>query len=153
MVELALAVMVDGHRCGLPADVVDEVHRAVEITAVPLAPEVVEGVVDVRGELVAVIGLRRRLGLAPSEVRPSDRLVFVRLPDRRVALRVDAVVDLVTVQAEQQTPGSELVPAAGYLDGVVRLGDGLLLIHDVTAFLSSEEAASLDEAFAERAAG
>lgn len=153
MAGLTVAVTVGGHRCGLPADVVDEVHRAVEVTAVPLAPEVVEGVVDLRGEVVPVIGLRRRLGLPPREVRPSDRLVFIRLPGRRVALRVDAVLDLVTVHPTQQTAGAGLLPDAGYLDGVVRLDDGLLLIHDVAAFLSSEEAASLDDALAQRRTG
>lgn len=150
MAGLTLVVTVEGHRCGLSADDVDEVHRAVEVTAVPLAPHVVEGVVDLRGEVVPVIGLRRRLGLAPSPVRPSDRLVFVRLPDRRVALRVDAVLDLVSVQAAQQIAGTELMPEAGYLEGIVRLDDGLLLIHDLTAFLSSQEAASLDEALAQQ---
>lgn len=140
---LVLVVTVGKHRCGLLAGEVDEVHRAVEIVPVPLAPDVVEGVVDLRGQVIPVIGLRRRLALPHSAVRPSDRLVFVRLPSRRVALRVDAVLDLMRVQ---QTGGVQAVVDAPHLQGIARLDDGLLLIHDVAAFLSSEESASLDEA-------
>lgn len=154
---LSLVLAVAGHRCGLLAENVIEIHRAAAITPVPKAPAVVEGVIDVRGDVVPVVGLRRRLGLTPTPVQPSDVLVRVRLPGRVIALRADEVVDLVEVPTDRRIPVDDVLPDATHLDGVARLDDGLLLIHDVPAFLSSEEARTLDDALddhlGQRAAG
>lgn len=143
-----LVLEVGGHRCGLPVEVVVELHRMVAGTPLPEAPAVIDGVIDVRGTIVAVLDLRARFGLSRRPARPSDQLVVVAAKDRKVALRADRVLDLVTVPADTVVAAVGL-PTDSHLQGVARLDDGLLLIHDVGAFLSDDEAAALDEALAE----
>lgn len=141
-------VEVGGHRCGLPVETVIELHRMVATVPLPEAPAVIDGVIDAHGTVVAVLDLRTRFGLTRRPASPTDHLVLVGVEDRTVALRADRVLDLVTV------PSSALAAAVGlpsdvHLQGVARLDDGLLLIHDVGAFLSEDEAAALDAALAE----
>ena len=109
---------------------------------------VIDGVIDAHGTVVAVLDLRTRFGLSRRPASLSDHLVLVRLEDRTVALRVDRVLDLVTVPASAVAVAVGL-PSDLHLQGVARLDDGLLLIHDVGAFLSDDEAAALDDALAE----
>lgn len=143
-----VVVEVGGHRCGLPVEAVVDLHRMVGSVPLPEAPAVIDGVIDLHGTVVAVLDLRTRFGLSRRPASPSDHLVLVRLEDRTVALRVDRVLDLVTVPTSAVVAASTLLPGR-HLRGVARLDDGLLLIHDVGAFLSDAEAAALDDALAE----
>lgn len=143
-----LVVEVAGHRWGFGTDVVVELHRMAATLPLPGAPTVIDGVLDARGTVVPVLDLRARLGLARRPARTSDHLVFVDVDGRTMAVRVDRVVDLVTVDDPEPVVLSELASAPRHLGGVSRLADGLLLIQDAAAFLSDAEAAALDDALA-----
>jgi purine-binding chemotaxis protein CheW len=136
-----------GRRYALPAADVQEMQRAVTIVPLPGAPEIVEGVIDLRGALVPVLDIRKRFGLAPKEVEPGDHLVVAWAGARRVALRVDRAHDLAAIDPRDVEDPQSVAPAARYLAGIARLPGGLVLIHDLRAFLSQAEAASLDQAF------
>jgi purine-binding chemotaxis protein CheW len=137
-------------RYALPAADVEELLRAATIVAVPDAPTIVEGAIDVRGRVVPVLDVRRRFGLAPKPLEPSDHLVLATTPARTVAIRVDRAVDLVRIDAGQIEDPSGVTPGAGHLAGIARLPDGLVLIHDVREFLSAAESADLEAALQER---
>jgi purine-binding chemotaxis protein CheW len=141
-----LVVSVADHRCALPLDAVVEVHAAVQLTPLPDAPDVVVGLVNRRGTSLPVLDLRRRLGLPPRPLHPADCLVAVRLPDHDVALLVDAALDLVTVPAEAVDTAVAQASAALYSAGVAVLPDGLLVVVDLTRFLSRDEAQALQGA-------
>lgn len=143
-----LVAEVCGHRCGLPVEAVVELYRMVASVPLPEAPAVIDGVIDAHGTVVAVLDLRTRFGLSRRPATTDDHLVLVRFEDRTVALRVDRVLDLVTVPASAVIAAPVPLPDS-HLQGVARLDDGLLLIHDVGAFLSDHEVAALDEALAE----
>lgn len=148
--EQALAVVadVDGLRVGIDAAVVRTVHRMAAVTPVARAPRVVEGVLDVGGDIVAVVDLRRRLARPPRPPRLADHLVEVAVAGRRLALHVDRAVEVraVPAAAVDRRALPELEGAAG----LARLDDGVLLIHDLAAFLTAEEGLQLDEALASR---
>ncbi|MEP6689548.1 MAG: chemotaxis protein CheW [Gemmatimonadaceae bacterium] len=144
-----LVFQLDGARYALALDAVREVVRAVAVTPLPGAPDVVHGVIDVRGSVVPVFDLRARLGTTPREIDPDDQFVLANAGARVVALQVDRVewmaeVDVTAVSADvaRDTP---------HIAGVARLADGLVLIHDLETFLSESEVVALDDAM--RAAG
>lgn len=145
-----LVVEVDGTRCGFFGRDVIEVHRVVYAAPVSGAPDLVEGVINVRGAVVAVIDLRVRLGLRRRPPILSDHLVLVRVETRVMALRVDRAVDLITVADDAIHRGGPDV-GGNHLAGVAVLPDGLLLIQNLDSFLSAEEGAVLDAALAEHA--
>lgn len=129
---------------------VREVIRAVLISPLPDAPAVIEGIVDVRGELVPVYDLRLRFGLAPRPLDPRERLVVAWTGSRLVAFRCEST-EWVEHVPRSRIEGPAAVPgAARHLAGVARLPDGLVLIQDLEEFLDAAEAESLDAALSAR---
>lgn len=120
--------------------------RAVAITRLPGAPVLVEGVVDVRGELIPVVDLRQRLGVEEKVVEPSDHLIVATANGRPVILRVDRVHSLVELAPGAVEDARGLMPEAEYIGGIARLPAGLVLIHDLSRFLSPAEETELMDA-------
>lgn len=143
-----LRVDVAGTSCALPLDLVLEIHAAVALTPLPDAPEVVVGLVNRRGRPLPVLDLRRRLGLPSRAVQVEDRLVVLQLPDRDVALLVDAAVDVLEVPAAAVDEAVVRSTEALRSSGVAVLPDGLLVVLDAPAFLSSCEEEALASALA-----
>lgn len=111
---------------------VQEVLRFQQMTRVPQAPEVIEGLINLRGQIVIAIDMRRRLRLSP---RPNDQTpinVVLRTEDGAVSLLVDEIGDVLDVDANAfEKPPENLDPAAlELIRGVYKLKDRLLLILD-----------------------
>ena len=141
-----LVFEVAGQRYGLAVADVQELLRAVALTPLPRAPDVVEGAINLRGRAVPVLDLRRRFGLPPKPPEPADHLVVARAGGRLVALRVDRALDLARPAAEAVEDARAALPGTRYVEQVASFPDGLVLIHDLRTFLSAAEAAALDEA-------
>ena len=125
---------------------VERIVRAVEIMPLPGAPEIVLGMIIVRGQIIPVFNTRRRFGLPVKEINLSDQLIIARLRTRQVALAVDTVRG-VHESGEEDTVASErILPFIEHIEGVVKLKDGLILIHELDKFLSLEEEKVLDAA-------
>lgn len=133
----------------VPAPHVREVQRAVALLPLPGAPPVVEGVVDLRGEIVPVLDLRARLGVAPAPVRPSQFLIFLWTGVRLVALRVDEVAWIETLGTDDVAAAEQLTRGPMQLAGVARTAGGLVLLQDPEALLRQAESEAIDAALAE----
>lgn len=123
----------DGLYFGIEVLKVQEVIRHQEMTPVPLAPTVVRGLINLRGQIVTAIDLRTRLGLRPRGEDALPMNVVVRTPDGAVSLLVDEIDDVVEVKAEQfeQAPDTVRSRVDGLVTGVYKLPKRLLLILDV----------------------
>lgn len=143
-----LVVELDGGRYALRIEEVDEVVRAVAVTPLPGVPPVVEGVIDVRGEVLPVLGLRRRFGLPLRAPALGDRFVLARAGGRRVALRVDEVEEVREIDESELEPAEGVWTAGGRIAGVVRLESGMVLFAEMDSFLTQVEAEALDVAMA-----
>jgi len=146
----------DDHLYSLHLSAVKRVIRAVEVTPLPKSPPVVIGVIDLEGTIVPVVSLRRRFRLPEREIEPSDQIVIARTAaegpitsgGRLVGLVVDSVMEVIEISAERIVAPESIMPGLEYVDGVARLADGLLLIHDLDTFLSTDERRTLDAALA-----
>jgi purine-binding chemotaxis protein CheW len=147
MAEYAVLVFDELH-VALPLPCVKRVVRAVYITPLPGAPEIVSGIVNVEGLIMPVIDMRRRFRLPEREIKVTDQILIANIGPRPVALVADAVTGIFEY-AEPDIVGAEtILPGLEYIDGVAKLDGGLILIHNLDRFLSLEEAASLDRAMA-----
>jgi purine-binding chemotaxis protein CheW len=111
---------------------VQEVLRFQQMTPVPQAPGVIEGLINLRGQIVTAIDMRRRLGLPPRDGDKSPMNIVVRTTDGAVSLLVDEIGDVLDMDAAtyERTP-ENLDPAARELiRGVYKLKDRLLLALD-----------------------
>jgi purine-binding chemotaxis protein CheW len=139
-----LVFEIGGRRFALPAPVVREVHRAVAILPLPNAPPLVEGVIDVHGEIVPVLDVRARAGLSAAPVSLTDHLILVSTHERTVAIRADCATELVRVDSADVARLRGVAAPGDERPGVVRLPDGLLLIEDLERFLDADGSRALD---------
>lgn len=136
----------DGHALALPLTAVVRAIRAIAVTPLPNAPAIVRGVIDVHGEIVPVVDIRGRFGLPEREPALEDHILIARLPHRPLALPVDQVGGVIAWQEEDLVAADALAPGTRYLKGILRAADGLVLIQDLEALLSTEEQHVLDDA-------
>ncbi|SFW30462.1 chemotaxis protein CheW [Nitrosovibrio sp. Nv17] len=146
MVDPYLVFLLDDRRHALHLSVVDRVVHMVYVTPLPGAPDIVLGVVDMRGRLMPVVDVRKRFGLPGRRPAPADQLIVARMKQEPVALAVNDTLGIVECADQERIPVSGILPGVPYCNGVIRTRDGLILIHDLDAFLSLTEAAALDRA-------
>lgn len=135
-------------RWALPVAEVREILPAALPVPLPEAPEIVDGLLDLRGELIPVLDLRVHLGGAKQPLDPSEHFVVTRVGARLAAVRVDRVLDIVRLPEElieEHALGGRAVR------GAVRLAGELVLVHDLAKLLTDAEAAMLAQALAHRA--
>jgi purine-binding chemotaxis protein CheW len=117
---------------GINVTEVQEVLRYQEMTGVPLAPPVIEGLINLRGQIVTALDMRRRLSLEPRQSGSRPMNMVVRSDDGPVSLLVDEIGDVLEVQPEQfESLPDNLNPALRHLmEGVYKLDNRLLLVLD-----------------------
>jgi purine-binding chemotaxis protein CheW len=118
---------------GVDVRKVQEVIRSLKLTRVPLAPEVISGLINLRGEIVTAIDLRRRLELPPRPPGVEPMNVVVQTGAEAVSLLVDAIGAVVTVTPEafEKPPETLTGVARDLILGAYKLKDRLLLALDV----------------------
>jgi purine-binding chemotaxis protein CheW len=136
----------DEQRYALQLAAVERVVRMVEVTPLPKAPPIVLGVINVQGRIIPVVEMRSRFRRPARDIRPSDHLLIARTARRTVALALDAVTGIVEGSAPAVMTAEEILPGLEYVTGVMKLEDGLILIHDLETLLSLEEEQALDAA-------
>ncbi len=141
----------DAQHYALPLASVQRVVRIAEVTPLPKAPEIVLGVIDLRGNIVPVMSMRKRFGLPEPEASLSDQLIVADTGTRSVALLVSSVKGVVERIAEEITQIEKIVPGTQYVEGITRLEDGILFIYNLDRFLSKKEGEQLDGLLAESA--
>lgn len=138
---------------GVGLSAVIRVVSAVDITPLPKAPDIVIGVINLRGRIIPVVNIRRRFRLPERELELSDQFIVVdasQADSQRgggwlLAFVVDAVVGVVVLSAQETTAAATILPGLEHLEGVAKTEQGLVLIHDLGIFLSLEEVKTLGE--------
>lgn len=141
----AVVFSLDAQRYALPLASVQRVVRAVEVTPLPGAPPVVLGAIDVEGAVVAVLDTRRRFLMPGRQIRLSDHFLIASTACRVVALVIDEAHGVVDHEMSDVVDPARIAPGLEGFAGLVKLEEGLVLIHDPEAFLSVDEARALDE--------
>lgn len=132
----------DGQLYGAEITVVREVGYVQPITRLPNTPAFVEGVIDVRGEVMPVIDIRKRLGLSTREADAETRIMILNVGDMTSALVVDGVEQVLTLNDDQITAPDSRVLVAGqdYVIGVARTGERLVVIMDLGRMIGTAAA-------------
>ena len=130
--------------CALYLEQVLQVVHAVDAMPLPQAPDIVLGAIDLHGEIVPLLNIRRRFGFSDRDVRVEDQFIIAKTTNRVVALAVDEVLEIVERSADRIIPAENIVGRLEHVDGVIQLEDGLALIHDLDKFLSLGERHELE---------
>jgi purine-binding chemotaxis protein CheW len=127
---------------------VREIVRVPEITAVPSAPETVEGVINLRGKIIPVMDLRKRFGHFDVQPDKKNRILVVELDHKLVGLIVNAASEVLKIPpSDIEAPSSVFAEGeSNYVTGVGKLKGRLIILLDVSKLLQHQEVKRLEEA-------
>lgn len=126
---------------------VQEINRMVTITHVPRAPQFMEGVINLRGQLIPIIDLRSRFGMERSERTKNTRIVVTEIGSKRIGMVVDSVSEVLRIPVEQIEDAPDLVAGVDteYIRGVGKMGDRLIIMLDLGRVISGTEKLELQK--------
>jgi len=134
----------EDQRYALALAAVLRVIRAVELTYLPNAPDNLVGLLNMGGEIVPVLNIRKRFSLAHHDVGIDDRIVICEAGVRTVAFIADMVVGVVELALEEVDEAERILPEmAPFIEGVGKLDDNTVLIYDLDRLFSIEETRKL----------
>lgn len=130
----------DREEYGVEVRLVQEIRRVGEITLVPRAPEFIRGVINLRGRILPVVDLKRKLGLGEVEIGKASRIVVVRLKERLLGLLVDGASQVLKVPLSRiEPPPDEVMDRGGdAIRGVAKLEARLVILLDLPKVLAQE---------------
>lgn len=144
--EQLVVFTLDQQEVALPLGSVIRVMHAVQIKSLPKSPEIISGIINVKGEIIPVVDIRKRFGATSRELIPDDQLIIADTGKRKVALMVDQVNGIKSITSRQHENTKETLPYAEYIKGVVKTEDEMILIYDLEQFLNLEEEMELEQA-------
>jgi len=126
--------------CGVEIRSVREINRKLDITRVHLAPDAVRGVVNLRGQIVTVVDLRRKFHMPSRAFDSRMRIIVVRTDGEDIGLLVDSVSDIVpATTSRMERPPPHVKHAIGkYISGVYKMDADLVALLDVERILERE---------------
>jgi len=133
---------------GVRIGAVREIVRVPEITAVPSAPEMIEGVINLRGKIIPVMDLRKRFGQSDIQPDKKNRILVVELEGKLVGLIVNAASEVLKISpSEIEPPGNVFAEGeSSYVTGVGKLKGRLIILLDIAKLLHRPEFRRLEEA-------
>jgi purine-binding chemotaxis protein CheW len=139
VVELATFFVGDA-LCGMDILKVQEINKLIEMTRVPQAPEYVLGILNLRGEIVTIIDLGKKLGLKSTELSNKTRNIIVNSNEEHIGLMVEQISDVFQAKWEKvEAPPANIGGVQGkYFTGVFKTKDRLIGILDVEKVLEEE---------------
>ena len=124
---------------------VQEINRMVAITRVPRAPQFMEGVINLRGQLIPIVDLRTRFGMERAERTKNTRIVVTEIGSKRLGMVVDSVSEVLRIPVEQIEGAPDLVAGVDteYIRGVGKMDDRLIIMLDLARVISASEKTEL----------
>jgi purine-binding chemotaxis protein CheW len=130
-----------GEEYGVDVRLVQEIIRVSDITQVPRAPQFVKGVINLRGRIIPVIDLKRKLGLGEVEITKQARIVVVKVRERQMGLLVDGASQVLKVPVSliEAAPEEIVEIDASYIRGVAKLEKRLIILVDLLKVVPVEQ--------------
>lgn len=120
---------------------VQEIIRMVNITHVPRAPDFMDGVINLRGQLIPIIDLRSRFGMPRAQTDKDTRIIVTEIGNKRVGIVVDSVSEVVTIPLDHVEQAPDLLAGGNteYIQGVGKVNERLVVLLDLTMVLTGQE--------------
>lgn len=133
---------------GIDVSAVSGILRAKKFTirAIPRTPKVIEGMINVRGQIVYVLNLRHKFGFEEKAITEESKFIMLNVGKANTSCIVDEVTDIVKVEDADLQPAPDFVTGINqkYLQGVGKIDDRLIIILDSTQLLTFAECAAIE---------
>ncbi|KAA0257440.1 purine-binding chemotaxis protein CheW [Deferribacter autotrophicus] len=126
---------------------IDEIIRMMEITPIPKADYFIEGIINLRGKVIPVIDLKKKLGLSETEYTKTTRIIVVNIRNKKIGVIVDSVDEVVRIDDNkiEAAPAVSSGIDTNFVTGVAKTDKGLIIIIDIEKVFSEEETDSLSK--------
>jgi len=133
---------------GIDIAYVSDIHQMEQITQIPKAPDFIEGVINLRGEIIPIIDLRKRFGFpAREKLQKDNRIIVIDIDGTNIGFIVDVVTEVQRISAERIVSPPELIKSAvgtQFIENIAILeDDSLLIILNVKQLLTESEKTDL----------
>jgi len=138
-------LLLNDEKYGIDIMDIEEILRMIDITKVPKAPSFVEGIINIRGKVIPIVDLRKKMGIPANEYTNSTRIIVVNLRGKQVGFIVDHVEEVLRVESKlvDKAPAASTSVDNSYIKGVARLPSGMVIILDVHFIFGNNEANAL----------
>jgi purine-binding chemotaxis protein CheW len=136
-------------KCGeeeyaIDIQLVKEIIRPPAFTRVPKSPEYIKGVINLRGNIVPVISLSKRLGNIESDLTEQSRIVILTIDDISFGIIVDSVTEVNYLEEKDiETPELITTVDAKFVNGVGKIDDRLLILLNLSEIIDNQQATNL----------
>lgn len=130
----------------LPLQNVIRVIHAVEIRELPKAPDFIPGIINVKGEIIPVVDMRKRFGMEVREIIPDDNFILADTGKRHVALWIDEVTGVKEIVPGKYSDTKEVLSYVEFIKGVAKIEEDIILIYDLEQCLNLKEEMELEKA-------
>ncbi len=130
---------------------VREIQKVREIRTIPNSPMYVEGIFNLRGNIIPIISLHKRFHLRKAELGEEDKMLsgfmIISINDRFIGVYIDKVSRVMTIETSDIQPPPQMISGIGteYIQGVVKEDDGYLIILDIKRLFDPKELQALGE--------
>jgi purine-binding chemotaxis protein CheW len=123
---------VDDQYYALPVGAVKQIIRAVQTTAVPEAPELLSGLINMGGDIIPVVNIRKQFKRPQREISVSDRIIIAQAPPHTIAFIVDDITDIAEFPETEITPSAGIFPKMeDYVSATAKFNGHTVLIYDI----------------------
>ncbi len=130
---------------GINIMVVKEIIRMIDITRVPNTHNYVHGVINLRGKVVPIIDLRKRLGMPSKDISSETRIIVIELDSNMIGFIVDQVNEVININAliTEESPKLSTNINSDFIKSIAKLKDRLLILLDLEKIIIEDSAKSI----------
>jgi purine-binding chemotaxis protein CheW len=139
-----LTFKIEGQNFAFPLPMVERVIQAQTITRIEKAPEFIEGVIDIKGEIIGVISLRKRFSLVDKPLSVSDLILIINYPLGKIGVIADKTADIIKISEESVNAMKPIFEGMSLIDFFSN-ENGIFYIFDTSTILSNIENSEIEQ--------
>ncbi len=139
-----LTFKIEGQNFAFPLPMVERVIQAQTITRIEKAPEFIEGVIDIKGEIIGVISLRKRFSLGDKPLSVSDLILIINSPAGKIGVIADETGDIIKISEESVNAMKPIFEGMSLIDFFSN-ENGIFYIFDTSTILSNIENSEIEQ--------
>ena len=142
-----VSFVLEGEEYGVPILSVQEIIRYETVTRVPQSANFIEGALNLRGQVIPVVNLRKKFGLEHRDKNKSTRIIVVEVSGRVIGMIVDEVSEVLQIHAEHIAPPPPMGTTVNseFISGMGKLDEKLIILLDIDRILTEEEKAQVQQ--------
>ena len=141
----------DHEEYGLNIMQVNGIEKYQEVVKVPNAPKYIEGIINLRGEVLPIYSLRKKFNLELKEINDDTKIIVVNTNDMMIGFVVDSVTEILQIEEDTIEPAPKIVTGVNrkYIKSVAKQEGRMIILIDIDLIVSDEEKAELEEVVVE----